>query len=481
MPAGQAWFTEAQIPAEIEAVTNRSETLELTKRIAEYVVNTSLEDFPPEAIIGAKAAIIDCLGCTLAGSKEPLANVLVDYINDLGGKPVATVIGHGFKTSAQEAALINGAMSHALDYDDITVVTKTHPSAVLIPAALPVAEEIGASGSDMLLAYLLGFEVACAVGDAISPLYFDDLGWHPTGPLGAVGAAAASARLLGLDVEQTAMAISLGASQSSGLRQNFGTMTKPFHAGHACKSGITAAKLIRGGFTSGTDALEGRFGFMRAFSGGSDYEPEKAADSLGNRCFMIESGIEIKKYPCCGSAHLALDATTALQQKETIEAANIERIDVTVNFDPPRSLIHSRPKEGLEGKFSMQYCLAAEILDGKIGMSTFTDDQVMRPEAQELIPKIEMKRTAGYEGQTSWAEPFNVVEIHLKDGRVLTEQAERDSVGALRGATFDAVRTKYLDCASLALSADNAQTTLQMMDNLEHMGPVGPLADLLGG
>ena len=129
----------------------------------------------------------------------------------------------------------------------------------------------------------------------------------------------------------------------------------------------------------------------------------------------------------------------------------------------------------------MQYCLAAEILDGKIGMSTFTDDQVMRPEAQELIPKIEMKRTAGYEGQTSWAEPFNVVEIHLKDGRVLTEQAERDSVGALRGATFDAVRTKYLDCASLALSADNAQTTLQMMDNLEHMGPVGPLADLLGG
>ncbi|NQW22831.1 MAG: MmgE/PrpD family protein [SAR202 cluster bacterium] len=455
--------------------------MELTKRIAQYVVNTSLEDFPPEAISAAKAAIIDCLGCALAGSKEPLADILVNYVKDLGGKPAATVIGRGFKTNATEAALVNGAMSHALDYDDITVVTKTHPSAVLIPAALPVAEEVGASGRDMLLAYLLGFEVACAVGESISPAYFDDLGWHPTGPLGALGAAAAASRLLGLNEEQTAMAISLGASQSSGLRQNFGTMTKPFHTGHACKSGITAAKLVKGGFTSGTDAIEGRFGFMRAFSGGKDYNPEHAAASLGSRCFMVESGIEIKKYPCCGSAHLALDATTMIQQHETLEAANIERIDVTVNFDPPRSLIHSRPKEGLEGKFSMQYCLAAEILDGHVGMSTFTDEQVMRPEAQELIPKIEMKRTPGFEGQISWTEPFNVVEIHLKDGRVLTEQAERDSVGALRGATFDDVRAKYLDCASLALTAENAKTTLQMMDDLENIGPVGPLADLLGG
>ena len=462
-------------------IADGGEALEVTKKIAEYVVNTSLEDFPPEAITGAKAAIIDCIGCALAGSREPLADVLVDYLNDLGGNPTATVIGRGFKTNSPDAGLINGAMSHALDYDDITVITKTHPSAVLIPAALPMAEEVGSSGSDMLLAYLLGFEVACAVGDAINPLYYDDLGWHPTGPLGALGAAVASARLLGLDVEQTAMAISLGASQSAGLRQNFGTMTKPFHAGHACKSGITAAKLVRGGFTSGTDALEGRFGFMRAFSGGNEYDPEKAADSLGKRCFMVESGIEIKKYPCCGSAHLALDATSALLQRETLEAADIEKIDVTVNFDPPRSLIHSRPKEGLEGKFSMQYCLAAEILDRRIGMSTFTDEQVMRPEAQELIPKIEMKRTPGYEGHTSWAEPLNVVEIHLKDGRVLTEQAERDNVGALRGATFDAVRAKYLDCARLALTSDNANKTLQMLDNIEDLGPVGPLASLLGG
>ena len=170
-----------------------------------------------------------------------------------------------------------------------------------------------------------------------------------------------------------------------------------------------------------------------------------------------------------------------IQQREALEAANIERIDVTVNFAPPRSLIHSRPKEGLEGKFSMQYCLAGEILDGRIGMSSFTDEQVMRPEAQELIPKIEMKRTPGFEGQTSWTEPFNVVEIHMKDGSILKAQAERDSVGALRGASYEEVRTKYLDTAAVSMTQKNSSASLEMLDNLEDIGPVSRLADLLGG
>ena len=454
--------------------------MEVTKKFAEYVTTSGLEDFPPEAVAAAKAAIIDCLGCMLAGSKETLADVLCDYVVGLGGTPSATVVGRGFKTSTPEAALINGAMSHALDYDDVTFITKTHPSAVLIPAALPLAEEVGATGGEMLLAYLLGFEVACAVGDAISPAYYDDLGWHPTGPLGTLGAAAAASRLLGLDAGQTAMAISLAASQAAGLRQNFGTMTKPYHAGAACRSGITAAKLVRAGFTARADALEGRFGFMRAFSGGSGYDPEKAAASIGNRCYMVESGIEIKKYPCCGSAHLALDATARLLAQETFTADQVDRIDVLVDFDPPRSLIHSRPTGGLEGKFSMQYCLAAEILDGQIGLASFTDEQVARPEVQRLIPRIEMRRHPGYEGQLSWTEAYNQVEVHTKDGRVLTERAERATTGALRGVIMEDVRVKFLDCASVALTEQDANTALGMLDNLENLGPVGPLAELLG-
>ena len=455
--------------------------MSLTKRIADYICTTGLEDFPPDAIDAAKAAITDCLGCALAGSREPLADVLCDYVSGLGGFPSATVIGRGFKTTTVEAALVNGAMSHALDYDDVTYITKTHPSAHLIPGALPLAEEVGADGRELLLSYLLGFEVACAVGDAISPAYFDDLGWHPTGPLGTLGAAATAARLLGLDPEQTAMAVSLAASQAAGLRQNFGTMTKPYHAGAACRAGVNAAKLVRAGFTASDDALEGRFGFMRAFSGGSDYDPDRAAASMGSRCFMVESGIEIKKYPCCGSAHLALDATSQLLRRETFAASDVERIDVLVDFDPPRSLIHSRPTGGLEGKFSMQYCLAAEIIDGRVGLATFTDEQVMRAEAQDLIPRIEMRRHPGYEGQTSWTEANHRVEVHLKDGRVITEQADRATTGALRGVTRNDVRVKFRDCAAVALDESDAAEALAMLDNLEDAGPAARLAELLGG
>ena len=181
--------------------------MEVTKPIAEYVVTTRLDDFPPEAVEAAKGAIIDCLGCMLAGSVEPLADVLCEYVRSTGGSPRSSVVGRGFKTSSPEAALVNGAMGHALDYDDITRAMKGHPSVVLLPAALALAEEEDATGQDLLLSYMLGFEVACSVGVSVSAAYHDDLGWHPTGPLGALGAAAAASRILRLDQEQTAMAV----------------------------------------------------------------------------------------------------------------------------------------------------------------------------------------------------------------------------------------------------------------------------------
>ena len=455
--------------------------MDVTKRIAEYVVTTSLEDFPPDAIEAAKGAIMDCLGCTLAGSTEPLAEVLSEYVKSTGGTPTASVVGRGFKTSAPEAALVNGAMGHALDYDDITRAMKGHPSVVLLPAALALGEEAGATGRDVLLAYMLGFEVACSVGDAVSVGYYDDLGWHPTGPLGALGAAAAASRILNLGKDQTAMAISLAASQAAGLRQNFGTMTKPYHAGAACRTGVTSAKLVKAGFTASQDAIEGRFGFLRAFSGGVGYDEERVLQSLGKRCFLVESGIEIKKYPCCGSAHLALDATSRLLEREELEAAQVDNIQVKVDFDPPRSLIHSRPKAGLEGKFSMQYCLAAALLDRKVGLDTFSDNQVLRPEAQSLIPKVEMRRIPGYEGRPSWVEAYNEVEVHLQDGRVLRERADRITQGALRGVTMADIPSKFQDCASRVLSPEAIHELTGLLDGLEDTGTLARLTALLRG
>ena len=455
--------------------------MEITRKIADYVVSTQMEDFPPDGIQAAKGAIMDCLGCALAGSQEPLADILSEFVRANGGGASASVIGRGFKTSPADAAQVNGAMSHALDYDDITRALKGHPTAVLMPPALALAESEGATGREMLIAYMLGFEVACSVGEAMSPEYYDELGWHPTGPVGALGAAVAASRILKLDREQTAMAVSLAASQAAGLRQNFGTMTKPFHAGAASRTGVAAAQLAAAGFTASLDAIEGRFGFLHAFSGGGRYDAGLILDNLGKTCYLVESGIEIKKYPCCGSAHLALDATTRILDRSPLNAADIEKIDVEVDFDPPRSLIHDRPLSALEGQFSMQYCLAAAVLDGKVGMDAFTDQQVMRPEAQDLIPKVTMHRSAGYQGQPSWVEAYNQVAVHLKDGTVLTERVDRINEGALRGVTMDEIIVKFRDCASTVLTTGDSQELVIGLSELEQLPDVSRVADLLRG
>ena len=455
--------------------------MDITKRIGGYVTSVNMEDFPPEAVEAAKGAIMDCLACMLAGSQEDLADILCRYVAAEGSTPAASVVGRGFRTSAASAALVNGAIAHALDYDDITQITKTHPTAVLLPAALAVAEETGASGRDLLLGYMTGFEVACAVGEALSEAYYDDLGWHPTGPLGTIGAAAAASKIMGLEEEQTAMAISLAASQASGLRQNFGTMTKPFHAGDAARAGVVASRLVREGFTASQDALEGRFGFIRAFSGGQGFNAEQVVENLASKCYLVESGIEVKKYPCCGSAHLALDATFDLLSRGAIDPQAVDRIEVMVDFDPPRSLIHSRPTSSLEGKFSMQYCLAAALLDLRVGLQSFSDEQVLRPEAQALIPRIDMQRIPGNEGKPSWTEGFHQVDVHLKDGKVLTQQAHRASSGALRGVTMDDIREKFRDCASQSLPESTAVEVLARLERLEEAEPISGLLDLLRG
>ena len=455
--------------------------MDITKRIGQYITDAGIEDFPPDAVEAAKGAIMDCLACMLAGSQEDLADILCRYVAAESSAPAASVVGRGFRTSAANAALVNGAMAHALDYDDITHITKTHPTAVLLPAALAVAEETGASGRDMLLGYMTGFEVACAVGESLSEAYYDDLGWHPTGPLGAIGSAAAASKMMALDPERTAMAISLAASQASGLRQNFGTMTKPFHAGDAARAGVVSARLVRDGFTASQDALEGRFGFIRAFSGGQGFNSEQVVENLQNKCYLVESGIEIKKYPCCGSAHLALDAAFNLLSQGAIDPQAVDKIEVMVDFDPPRSLIHSRPMSSLEGKFSMQYCLAAALLDRRVGLQSFSDEQVLRSDAQSLIPRIDMRRFPGNEGKPSWSEGYNEVDVYLKDGTVLRQQAHRANSGALRGVTVEDIREKFRDCASQVLSEPKAAEVLSRLNRLEESEPVSGLVELLRG
>ena len=453
--------------------------MEITKAVAEYVADASLEAFPPEAVYVAKAGITDALGCMLAGSREPLADIVSRFIVASGGEPRATVVGRGFKTSASEAALVNGSTAHALDYDDITWPMKGHPSAVLLPAVLALGEEEEATGRDVLLAYMVGFEVACNIGAAMSADYYDDLGWHPTGPLGALGAAAAAASLLKLDSEQTAMALSLAASLAGGLRQNFGTMTKPFHAGLASRNGVSAARLVQAGLTASAEGIEGRFGFLRAFSGGGGYDDAKALEKLGNNSYLVDDGLDVKKYPCCGSTHPALDALFMLLHRQNVDPAQVERVEVRVDFDPPRSLIHHRPKTTLEGKFSMEYCIAAALLDGKVGLGSFSDEQVTRPQARELIPRVHMVRNPGFEGKPSLTEGYTEVRICLKEGRFLDQGVHRETQGSLRGVTMDELRAKFRDCAAVVLAGSEVERVLTMLESIDTLDGLDPLMEMV--
>lgn len=455
--------------------------MDLTNKVAKFITTITYEDFPPKAIFAARHGIIDCVACALAGSREELADILVGFAQDTGSGSAATIIGKGVKTSAPMAALVNGAMGHALDYDDITRFLKGHPSVVCLPPALAVGEEVGASGRDVMLAYMIAFEVGCAIGSGMSVDYADDLGWHPTGPLGTLGAAAAAARLLGLNQEQTAMAISLAASNACGLRENFGTMTKPFHAGNASRGGVVAAMLVKRGYTASTTGLEGRFGFMHAFSGGRGEDANKPLERLGKQFFLEQPGVEIKKYPCCGSAHNPLDAYFLLRKEQPVDYREVESVEVFVDFDPPRSLIHADPHTALEGKFSIQYCLASALVDDKVGLAQFEDAMVMRPEVRTLIPKITMKRNPGQEGKPSWGEGYNEIRIKLRNGEVVSKGVRRNWEGPVLGVTPEGMDTKFRDCASLALPTARINEALEILHSLEQQPNLNGLMTALSG
>lgn len=452
----------------------------LTATIARFVTETRFEDFPAKAVIAARHGIIDCVACMLAGSRQPLARPLLEFALETGAGSPATIVGSGRRTSIPMAALVNGAIGHALDYDDMTLYLKGHPSVVCLPPALAMGEARNASGRDVMLAYMLAFEVSSAIGYGVSAAYGDDLGWHPTGPLGTLGAVAAAARLLGLNAERTAMALSLAASSAGGLRENFGTMTKPFHAGNAARAGVTAAMLVEKGLTAATTGLEGRFGFMHAYSGGSGYDLEKPLERLGRRFFLEQPGVELKKYPACGATSYPLDAMFSLLKLHEFGPHDIDSIEVRVDFDPPRALIHSNPTSALEGKFSMQYCIAAALVDGKVGLGQFEDEQVMRPEIRSLLPKISMRRNPGHEGQPSWNEALNEVHVQLKNGQRLSAALPRDFSGPVVGVTTDELDAKFLDCAAMALRSSDAESALSLLHRLEGQASVTRLMEILG-
>ncbi|MBI5446502.1 MAG: MmgE/PrpD family protein [Deltaproteobacteria bacterium] len=444
----------------------------LTESVARFVESVDAESLPAEAREAAKLHILDTLGVLCAGSREEAASVVRSYLRSVGGTAEATLLPEGLRTSAPYAALGNGILAHALDYDDYEWPSMAHPSAVVLPAVLAVGERTRASGDACLAAYLVGLEVIAGVGATVASAHYER-GWHSTGTLGAFGAAAACAKLLGVDSERTRAALGIAASTASGLRGNFGTMTKPFHAGHASRNGVEAATLASLGFTADAAILERELGFCALFGGEGGPDTGKIG-RLGNPFAIVEPGIGVKPYPSCAATHAVLDGVFRLLAAHEPDPEEIERVECGIFYLYPRMLIHAEPRTGLEGKFSHEFCVALALVRGRVGLSEFSDENAGDPSIRAAGRKVK-KYVTEEVGRAGTTYPGAVVTLVLRDGRRLTER-----VGARKGSpanplSRDEIASKFLANATPELGGERAREVLERTLALERLGDVREL------
>jgi len=453
--------------------------MEETKKIAEFIVKTDLSQIPPEAHEVGKRAVLDLLGVALAGSRDTIGTIMTGLLKDMGGVPQASVWGKKFKTSPAHAAWANGTFGHALDYDDINRNMRGHPTVPVLPAALAVGEAAKSSGKEVLEAFLIGFEVEAKLGLGLNPYLFE-AGWHPTAILGVMGSAAASAKLLKLSAEKTCMALGIAASLASGVRQNFGTMTKPLHAGQASKNGVIAAQLASRGYTSDAGIVEGKLGYANAFAGGKA-DCGKIVAGLGHPFSIVSPGVGLKQYPSCARTHPGIDAMLELVLQNDIRPQQVSAVECAGSYTTPTMLIHSRPKSALEGKFSIQFCLALALLERQVALLHFKDEKVLEPAIQELIKKVTFSVRPDLTTIENSGNPSTSVKVLLKDGREFSKTVDEAKGTPDNPLSKEEIRAKYRGCVKGVQSKADTEKTIEVVETLETLKKITVLTDLLRG
>ena len=449
-----------------------------TEAVARFLVRTSYDQLPPEAVEAARRAVLDTLGVALAGSGQEAGRLVEALAAEGGGAGQAAVWGRPLRLPAPEAALVNGVFAHALDFDDVNDSMRGHPSAPLLPAVLTLAEKLAASGHRAIEAFVLGLEVECKLGRALGRSHYSR-GWHATAVLGTLGAAAACSRLLRLDEISTRMALGLATSMASGGRANFGTMTKPFHAGQAARSGLLAALLTHRGYTAAVDILDADapLGFGALFAPEGDWSPDEAVASLGDPWDILSPGVSVKKYPCCFATHRALDAVLDLRARHGLRPEAVERVEVVMPRGAALPLIYSRPRTGPEGKFSLEYCLTAALLDGRVRLSTFDDGAVQRPEAQEMLPRVCLREGPGE--ARAVVDGYAEVALITRDGSRYEGRVDHPRGSPQVPLSWEELVAKFRDCASLALPAEAAERVVALVGRLQELRDLRELAETL--
>ena len=470
-----------------EALPNPAEELAkapgLTKYVSEFIVNTKYEDIPENVIALGKKTILDGFGLALAGSASTAGPRIRQYIESLGPcGGSSSIIGTKMKVHPRFAALANGVSIHADDYDD------TGSGACTLRRRFFRRPSRSAnwnrrSGKDLMLAFHVGVEVANKIGDAVSPRHQQD-GFHTTGTIGTFGSAAACAKLRGLNADQTAITLAIAGSEASGLRDNFGSMTKPFHAGHAGENGSVAADLAAIGWTAAPDILEAPLGFFQV---GGGFDPKTIVDRLGKPWMFASPGDLIKRFPCGTIQQQVMDEMLRLIQKNDIKAADVEKVEVGGNLSNYKTLFQHHPTTGLQGKFSMEYAMAILLLERKATLSSFTDAVVQRADVQDMIkrvryyvdPEFNKLELQGASLQAMLVEQ-SILKIYMKDGKVISGRTEPAKGSPENPMTYEEVADKFRGNAEFAKwPQQKAASVIDLVKSLERMPDMSRLTAAL--
>ena len=439
--------------------------MNLTELLSKYIQKQEFGNLSETDIEKAKLCFIDWIAVTLAGSRESISEINYQLIETLGGKEQATILGKGSKTNLLFASLMNATSAHALDFDDVHLDSSGHPSAPIIPALLALAEWKGLSGRDFITAFVTGVHVFFSLGSANMPMHFQE-GWHNTGTFGHIAAAAAAAKLLNLNKSKIVNAIGIAVTQSAGLQNVFGTMCKPFNAGKAAMDGLLAALLAERNFTSSADSISGKNGFLEVFSSKSD--PSAMEKALVEKNFL--KGVAFKLYPSCFATHAAIDCILSLKNQYDIDLEEIAEIECIVYPKCLDIAALAEPKTGLEGKFSVQFCLALALAEGKVVLDSFIDSKVNNPSLRNIMKKVKLTGNPSYsETRTS------KVIIKFKNGKSIQKKVVLSEQRGDPVKEKEAVVKKYKEITCAFMHSRKAAvllTSLESMECAENMADV---------
>lgn len=449
-------------------------TVGQTERLCGFVNETTFDDLPPVVVDHAKKMIIDSVAVMLAAKDSEPAAIIRNVKGDAyGGDGEARVPTTGEYGTAADVAHLVGVLSHALDFDDVHHRMGGHPSTPVLSALLPVAERCSASGRDLLRAFVLGTEVEVTLADVLNPGHYER-GWHPTSVLGTMGAATAVGALFELDTDELRSALGIGASKASGIKGNFGTMTKPLHVGDAARSGLEAAELARGGFTANQQVLELEFGgFCDLFEGDPGYNFGTHIEALGDPWALLDPPVGFKPYPCCGSTHSAIDAALELHEQHDIEPGRIKSVEIS---EHPRRLDHTNkpsPTTSLDGKFSVQYCVSIALLEGDVWLNHFDDETVTSEPYQSFLDVVSVNPDREAFMNREWGA---TVAIETPDSRQ-TVTVDSPTGSAERPMTAAELEEKYKRCASLALDDEAVDRSLETLHQIKSIDDVSSIVD----